>query len=100
MSQQKKNPDWKQCEHGKCLHHQPDWEVIEKKFVPYPLKFLFLDIRTVNIKCCDQKMSRMRLMRVLRCKKCGAKTTELDSTLFAQCECCGRQLEIRSCDIY
>ena len=79
----------KQCEHGRCFQHDPDWERVgEPSFQPNPTYFLK---RTTFLtqKCCGMQMQRVKKVVRRKCKKCGREEWELLNYSMALCNCCG-----------
>ena len=72
----------KQCPHGNCLNHNPEWQKVEERLVP--LKSYFWERHF----CCGKRMNKYLKAKILQCKKCGRiENTALDEIVV--CSCCG-----------
>lgn len=87
---------WKYCEHGKCVDHDPEWDISEEYFAPR--KGLFggrpLFKRGVFERCCGRGMVKMDLRKTYRCKKCGAVEDRSVNNDAWRCDCCGKQYAV------
>lgn len=74
------------CEHGMCKDHSPEWETISEVIVPNPGIF---GQKTAWFKrCCKKGMTRLKKVRVQKCKKCGRIKEDMVAWVY-RCECCG-----------
>ncbi len=85
----------KQCIHGECLDHQPDWEDVgEKRREP---SVGFFGKRTYWFsRCCGKSMSRYKDIQTRRCKKCGRTKDFVTDWAVGLCLCCGRTVDHNS----
>lgn len=84
----------KQCPHGRCLNHNPEWEKVGvKRLEPNPG---FLGKKTYwTIHCCGKAMARYKEVQTQRCKQCGRTEDVITISEIELCLCCGyhRQYE-------
>jgi len=77
----------KQCPHGMCLDHSPEWERIgEPEFVPNPDLF---GKHSLFHRHCGQRMLKVEKLVKERCKRCGREGFEILDWNANLCECCG-----------
>lgn len=89
MDHSNHNCNDKQCPHGRCLNHGPQWENIgEPRYVPDPDLF-GLKKRYFFATCCGARMTRVRSVQNQRCKICKREQEFEKSYFIALCECCG-----------
>lgn len=81
----------KQCNHGYCLHHNPQWERAgDVFFTPRPLVFLWFKLHTYRCYFhCGNAMERMSKHVMQRCKHCDRQEKKLLDEYIAYCMCCG-----------
>lgn len=80
----------KQCDHGRCLNHSPEWKNIgEKRLEPNPIVFGWWKISLFN-RCCGKPMLRMKEVQLKKCKKCGRQEYQVENYYINLCSCCGR----------
>jgi hypothetical protein len=79
------------CQHGQCLGHRPQYQVLATDIVPTH----FLGFR-MNIfhRCCGRFMRVVKRVERLACAACGAESTHAIAG-FAQCQCCGTLVDDR-----
>ena len=81
----------KQCVHGMCHNHGPEWKNIgERQLKPNP--GIFGQTTYWNSLCCGARMWRGKLIQTQRCKKCGRKRIFIRQSAVAVCLCCDRTL--------
>lgn len=82
----------KQCPHGMCLNHNPEWAVVkEAEYLPNPISILGILWYSIyaTVRCCGKPMRRMKKIRLVQCKKCGRTKEEILDDEVGFCECCG-----------
>jgi hypothetical protein len=78
---------YEQCPHGKCLNHDPEWEIVNKWREPNPGIF---GVKTYwRTRCCGRPMARYKKMETWRCRKCGREQDNIKNDSLALCLCCG-----------
>jgi hypothetical protein len=83
----------KQCEHGFCLDHEPQFETVDTQEIADPG---FSGIMTYWLMHhCGRAMVRLRIVETRRCKVCGRMTTEGTKEHLAACFCCGYREHVR-----
>ncbi len=89
---------YKQCPHGRCLNHDPEWENIGKeRYEPDPGFFGFLKTYRTT-RCCGKPMRRYKIMQMRRCKKCRRTEDHQVDWGIAFCRCCGYHFDNSNCD--
>lgn len=85
------SPYPQQCNHGYCLHHNPQWERAgDVLFTPKPLVFLWFKLHTYRCHFhCGNAMERMSKYVMQRCRLCGRQEKKLLEESIAYCICCG-----------
>ncbi len=81
----------KQCPHGRCLNHDPEWENVGKKRLEPHLGW-FGKKPYWFTKCCGKPMVKGKEVQTRQCKKCGRVedcVTRDENNFLALCLCCG-----------
>ncbi len=82
----KAGQQYKQCPHGMCLNHDPEWENIGKKRRQY--KGEFPGKTSGRDHCCGKAMMWYKEVQKRRCKKCGRTEDHISNYYLALCLCC------------
>jgi hypothetical protein len=80
---------YRQCSHGMCLDHGPEWENVgETLYVPDP-SFFGMKKTYWGSSCCGKPMEMCKEVQTKRCKKCGRFKDHVVNHYVALCLCCG-----------
>lgn len=84
---------YKQCSHGRCLNHHPEWERIEDNIF-IPLSF-WQRLRSrahtggPYPKCCGKRMAISVFCTRQKCQKCARTRLSYFASWVYICSCCG-----------
>ena len=79
----------KQCPHGRCMKHNPEWKNIGKeRYEPNPVVFGLKKTYWTNF-CCGKPMARYKEIQKQQCKECGRTRDLIRDHNIALCLCCG-----------
>jgi hypothetical protein len=91
---------YRQCSHGKCLNHHPEWETIEKN-IHIPCSFLeklrfWFRPQYEYPGCCGKRMAMSVLYYKEKCRKCNRVRLSYYLDVVFVCSCCGFKRTIQT----